>query len=42
MVEDYLQNTHATTHNQYKMEIMDIYEVNKGGQDKNFVDKGNR
>lgn len=42
MIEDYLQNTHAPTHNQYKMKIVEVFEVKKDGDDETFVDKGNR
>ncbi|KAK6185449.1 hypothetical protein SNE40_007679 [Patella caerulea] len=37
--EQYLQTTHATTHNQYKMELLDVFTCNKDGE---FVDHGNR
>jgi len=42
MIEDYLQNTHAPTHNQYKMKIAELFEVKKDGDDETFTDKGNR
>ena len=42
LLDKYLQNTHAATHNQYKMEIMDIFEVNKKNEVENFHDCGNR
>ncbi|ELU14708.1 hypothetical protein CAPTEDRAFT_122874 [Capitella teleta] len=42
MLEDYLQNTHASTHMQYSMEIEDCYEIEKEGEKEKFVDHGNR
>ncbi len=42
MIEDFLRNTHAATHNQYKMELTDVYEVTKDGEENRFVDCGNR
>ncbi|XP_053402809.1 poly [ADP-ribose] polymerase 2-like [Mercenaria mercenaria] len=41
MVETYLQNTHAKTHNQYKMKIIDIFDVSKHGEKERFNDVGN-
>jgi hypothetical protein len=40
MVEQYLLNTHAQTHNQYNMEVVDVFAVQH--QKENFVDVGNR
>ncbi|KAL4235039.1 Poly [ADP-ribose] polymerase 2 [Mactra antiquata] len=42
MLESYLQNTHAITHNQYKMKLLDVFEMNKHGEMENFNDVGNR
>ncbi|VDI78312.1 poly [ADP-ribose] polymerase, partial [Mytilus galloprovincialis] len=42
MVNEYLLNTHAATHSQYKMEIVSLFEMKKHGEDKNFKDLGNR
>ena len=42
MVNTYLQNTHASTHNQYKMKILDLFDMAKHGEDKKFNDCGNR
>ena len=42
MLEDYLHNTHASTHMQYSLDIMDCFEVNKDGESDRFVDHGNR
>lgn len=42
IIETYTQNTHAKTHNQYKMEILDVYEIEKCQQNENFMDVGNR
>ncbi|XP_060082322.1 poly [ADP-ribose] polymerase 2-like isoform X2 [Ylistrum balloti] len=42
MIKDYLFNTHAATHNQYKYEVLDIFEVDKEGEATVFKDYGNR
>ncbi len=42
MIEDYVKNTHASTHNQYKMKVMDVFAVNKDRENKQFNDVGNR
>lgn len=42
LLNKYLQNTHATTHNQYKMEILDLFEIEKSGETDKFKDCGNR
>ena len=42
MIDKYLQNTHASTHNQYKMKILDVFDVGKHGEDSKFNDCGNR
>ncbi|XP_013383851.1 poly [ADP-ribose] polymerase 2-like [Lingula anatina] len=42
LVEQYLQNTHAATHSQYKMKLLDLFDCEKEGEAKNFRDVGNR
>ncbi|KAI0225557.1 Poly [ADP-ribose] polymerase 2 [Lamellibrachia satsuma] len=42
VIEEYLQNTHAATHNQYSMQIEEIYSINKDSEKDNFQDYGNR
>lgn len=42
VIEKYTQNTHAKTHNQYKMEILNIFQIDKCQQNNNFKDVGNR
>ena len=43
VVEKYTQNTHAKTHNQYKMEVMDVFTFEKCQQNvQKFKDVGNR
>lgn len=42
IIEKYTQNTHAKTHNQYKMEILDVFEIAKCQQNQNFHDVGNK
>ncbi|XP_006818261.1 poly [ADP-ribose] polymerase 2-like isoform X2 [Saccoglossus kowalevskii] len=42
LINDYVQNTHAITHNQYKMEVLDVFEMEKEGEKEQFKDLGNR
>jgi len=42
LIDKYLQSTHATTHQQYKMQIEDIFEVDREGEKNNFNDVGNK
>jgi len=42
MVEKYTQNTHAKTHNQYKMQVVDVLEVKDQRRINEFKDIGNR
>lgn len=41
MIEDYLKNTHATTHNQYNMSVLDVFSMDKHGEDERFNNIGN-
>ena len=40
MIEKYLQNSHATTHNQYGMKLLSVFALNHEKQ--SFKDVGNR
>ncbi|XP_065064179.1 poly [ADP-ribose] polymerase 2-like [Rhopilema esculentum] len=42
VIEKYLQKTHAKTHNTYKMEVQEIFKVEKDEEIENFNDCGNR
>ncbi|CAG5133421.1 unnamed protein product, partial [Candidula unifasciata] len=42
LIEKYLQHTHASTHNQYKMELVDVFACSKEGEAEHFKDYGNR
>ncbi|XP_038070254.1 poly [ADP-ribose] polymerase 2-like [Patiria miniata] len=42
MIERYVQQTHAKTHNQYKMAVKDIYDLEKEGEAASFNDVGNK
>ncbi|KAK2191455.1 hypothetical protein NP493_53g17011 [Ridgeia piscesae] len=42
VIEEYLKNTHAATHNQYSMKIEEIYSIDKDSEKQNFKDLGNR
>lgn len=32
----YLKNTHASTHNNYRLEVMDVFRVNRSGEQKRY------
>lgn len=40
MIAKYLENTHASTHNQYHMELLDVFSLEH--EKKAFTDVGNR
>ena len=40
MIAKYLENTHATTHNQYHMELLDVFALEH--EKKGFTDVGNK
>lgn len=40
MISKYLENTHASTHNQYDMELLDVFALEH--EKKDFTDVGNR
>ena len=42
LIDRYTQNTHAKTHNQYKMEVVDVFEITDTPHNENFKDLGNR
>lgn len=42
MIEQYLHNTHAATHSQYKMKLLDVFDTSKHGEKERFTDVGNR
>lgn len=42
MIDKYLQSTHATTHQQYKMQIETIFEVERDNEKNVFTDVGNK
>ncbi len=42
LIDKYLQSTHASTHQQYKMQIEDIFEIEKENEKKVFNDVGNK
>ncbi|KAK3085759.1 hypothetical protein FSP39_008277 [Pinctada imbricata] len=42
LVNEYLQSTHASTHNQYKMQLEELFQVCKDEEVKKFNDVGNR
>lgn len=35
-LSQYLKNTHASTHNNYRLEIMDVFRVNRSGEQKRY------
>ena len=42
MLETYVKNTHAATHNQYTMKVMEVFDMEKENEKSNFKDYGNR
>lgn len=42
MIEKYVRQTHAPTHNQYRMEVCEVFEVEREGEEDQFNDVGNR
>lgn len=42
LIGTFLQMTHASTHNLYKMKLLDLFDVQKHGEKDNFLDYGNR
>ena len=41
-IDKYLQSTHAATHQQYKMQIEDVFEVDRDHENESFQDLGNK
>jgi poly [ADP-ribose] polymerase len=42
LINDYIQLTHAPTHNNYKLKLLDVFEAQKSQEEKKFLDHGNR
>lgn len=42
LVDRYTQNTHANTHNQYKMEVVDVFKIDNPVQSSQYTDLGNK
>jgi poly [ADP-ribose] polymerase len=42
LINKYLQSTHASTHQQYKMQIEEIFEIEKENEKELFDDRGNK
>jgi poly [ADP-ribose] polymerase len=42
LINDYLQKTHAPTHSNYKLKLLDVFEASKQSEIANFKDLGNR
>ena len=42
MIETYVANTHAPTHNQYTMKVLNVFATEKEGETSSFKDVGNR
>lgn len=42
MIERYVCQTHAPTHNQYRMEVCEVFEVEREGEEDQFNNVGNR
>lgn len=37
LINKYVKNTHAATHSSYSLEIVDLFEVSRGGEDEKFA-----
>lgn len=42
LIERYVKQTHAKTHSQYRMEVTDVFEMERRGEREAFRDVGNR
>ena len=42
LMAKYMTQTHASTHRQYKMTLVDLFEVDRKGEGEAFRDVGNR
>lgn len=42
LVEKYVRQTHASTHSHYRLEVEEVFEVDRQGEAENFKDVGNR
>ncbi len=42
MVEKYLLQTHAKIHNQYRLELLELFRMKREGEADQFKDVGNR
>ena len=42
LIEKYVKQTHAKTHSQYRMEVTDVFEMERSGEKEAFNDVGNR
>ena len=42
LVEKYVRQTHARTHSKYRLEVQEIFEVERQGEAEKFKDRGNR
>jgi hypothetical protein len=41
-IDQYLQSTHASTHQQYHMEIDQIFDIERDNEKESFLDLGNK
>lgn len=42
LIVDYVNKTHAPTHNDYKLKVLDVFEAERKCEKERFVDHGNR
>ena len=42
LIEKYVKQTHAKTHSQYRMEVTDVFEMERRGERQALRDVGNR
>lgn len=41
-IEKYVKQTHASTHSHYRLEVQQVFLVDRDGEELAFKDKGNR
>lgn len=42
LICNYVAKTHAATHDQYKLKVLDVFEAERAGERERFLDHGNR
>lgn len=42
LIKKYVKQTHGQTHTGYSLDVLDVYEISREGEEQKFVDYGNR